>query len=226
MSAIFQDKHILITAGPTREAIDPVRYIGNRSTGKMGYAIATALLSLGAEVTLVSGPVESHLINNIKALEGKLHLMSVESAQEMYDSVAAHFAAANIAIFAAAVADYSPKEVAAQKIKKQDGPLIIELVKTKDILKEMGLRKREDQCVVGFALETDNEVPNAQKKLKEKNADIIILNSLRDAGAGFATDTNQITILDKYNNISKFELKQKEQVASDILDYISRYLHA
>jgi len=226
MLNIFKDKHILITAGPTREAIDPVRYIGNRSSGKMGYAIATALLKAGAEVILVSGPVESRLITSINALGRKLHLIQVESAQEMYDACDKHFAEAEIAIFAAAVADYTPKDVAQQKIKKQDGSLIIELVKTKDILKEMGARKAEHQCIIGFALETDNELANAQKKLKEKNADIIVLNSLRDPGAGFAADTNQITILDKYNNISKFELKQKEDVASDILDYLSQYLHA
>ncbi|MEI6313037.1 MAG: bifunctional phosphopantothenoylcysteine decarboxylase/phosphopantothenate--cysteine ligase CoaBC [Bacteroidota bacterium] len=214
-------KKILITAGPTYEPIDPVRFIGNRSSGKMGYALADQLASMGAIVTLISGPVR------IKCTQQNIHLIRVETAAQMYNACCDHFTEQiDIGIYAAAVADYTPKEVSNSKIKKNDEELQLTLVKTKDILKEMGQRKKDHQVLVGFALETDEEEYHAQQKLIKKNLDFIVLNSLKDVGAGFAVDTNKITILDKYNKITKFELKAKTAVAIDIIDYLIPFIHA
>ena len=221
MTSVFSGKKILITAGPTYEPIDPVRFIGNRSSGKMGYAIAEALASMGAEVILVSGPV------HITPTQKNIQLIKVQTAQELCDACCTYFTEEiEIGIYAAAVADYTPKEVSESKIKKNDGELVLTLVKTKDVLKEMGARKHSNQILVGFALETDQEEVHAQQKLVKKNLDFIVLNSLRDSGAGFAVDTNKITILDKYNKITKFELKDKKEVALDIIDYLKNFIHA
>jgi phosphopantothenoylcysteine decarboxylase/phosphopantothenate--cysteine ligase len=208
----------LVTAGPTYEPIDPVRFIGNRSSGKMGYAIAEVLAEKGADVILVSGPVA------IQPKHVNIRLVKVETASEMYVACMAELEQMDIGIYAAAVSDYTPKQVSESKIKKQENELVLELVKTKDILKEMGRRKKASQILVGFALETDNEEANAQEKVTKKNLDFVVLNSLNDQGAGFATDTNKITIIDKYNIITKFELKEKRKVAEDIVDYLTQFI--
>lgn len=215
----FENKTVLITAGPTYEPIDPVRFIGNRSSGKMGYAIAEELANRGAKVILVSGP--SHL----KTQHHNIQLLKVETAAQMYQACHQHFAQSQIAILAAAVADYTIENPSAIKIKKKAGEneMTLRLVKTKDILKSLGKIKQK-QLLVGFALETNNEQENALKKLKAKNLDFIVLNSLQDQGAGFAHNTNKITILDKDNKISKFELKTKTEVAKDIANYIEKQL--
>ncbi len=212
-------KKILVTAGPTYEAIDPVRFIGNHSTGLMGFELAKAAADLGAEVILISGP--SHL--NIA--HDKVKLIRVISAAEMYDAVHAHYHEVAIAICAAAVADYRPKKVAHQKIKKETEECSIELVKNKDILWSLGKNKK-NQFLVGFALETENELENALGKLERKNLDAIILNSLNDTGAGFGKDTNKITFIDKNSSIKTFELKTKAAVAADILSEIVSRIHA
>jgi len=211
--ADLNGKRILITAGPTYEAIDPVRFIGNHSTGKMGIALAERATEVGASVTLVCGPTSVPSNDRVKRL-------NVTSAQEMFDTVQKLVNDADILILAAAVADYRPKTVAPQKLKKQNTDLVIELEPTPDILASVGAQKRKDQLLVGFALETDNELNNAAGKLQRKNCDMIILNSLRDAGAGFGHDTNKITILTRHNNITTFELKSKAEVAEDILQAI------
>ena len=206
-------KKVLISAGPTHEALDPVRYLGNRSTGKMGYAIAEQAYELGAEVTLISGPVA--LKNPNKGIKR----IFITSAQDLYSEMTNHFDESDIVIMAAAVADYTPKTVSDSKIKKKDGELVIELKRTQDIL--VGLsEKKKSQFMVGFALETNNELENAIKKRKKKSLDLIVLNSLNDKGAGFAHNTNKITIIGKDNNITKFELKSKQEVAKDILNQI------
>lgn len=215
---MFTKKRILVTAGPTYEPIDPVRFIGNRSSGKMGYAIAEVLAEKGADVILVSGPVA------IQPKHVNIRLVKVETASEMYVACMAELEQMDIGIYAAAVSDYTPKQVSESKIKKQENELVLELVKTKDILKEMGRRKKASQILVGFALETDNEEANAQEKVTKKNLDFVVLNSLNDQGAGFATDTNKITIIDKYNIITKFELKEKRKVAEDIVDYLTQFI--
>ena len=218
---VFKGKKILITAGPTYEPIDPVRFIGNRSSGKMGYAIADNLAKLGAQVILISGPVSIH------PKESSIQLIKVETAAQLYEACCNYFTnQIDIGIYAAAVADYTPKEVSLNKIKKNDSELTLTLVKTKDVLKEMGMRKQSHQILVGFALETENEELHAQEKLIKKNLDFIVLNSLKDIGAGFAVDTNKITILDKYNKMIKFELKDKSAVAQDIIDYLKQFIHA
>jgi len=210
----LKNKKILITAGPTYEAIDPVRFIGNHSSGKMGYAIAERASELGAEVILISGPVSIKLANqNIK-------LIKVVSAAEMYERAKENFHNADIAIFAAAVADYTPVNPSEKKTKKDNNTFVLELKKTTDIAKSLGAIKKENQINIGFALETDNELENANKKLNEKNLNFIVLNSLQEEGAGFKYDTNKITIIDKNNNIQKFELKTKQKVAEDILNKI------
>ena len=211
----FIGKKILITAGPTYEAIDPVRFIGNHSSGKMGFAIAEVLADRGAQIVLVAGPVNvtSHH-NNIKRID-------VTSAEEMYNACIDEFPDTDIGILSAAVADYSPKDVAKEKIKKKTNLLSIDLIPTRDILAELGHRKTEKQFLVGFALETENEFVNAKKKLKNKNLDFIVLNSLKEKGAGFGYDTNKITIIDKDLRISPYELKSKQAVAIDIADMIS-----
>lgn len=211
-------KKVLITAGPTYESIDPVRFIGNHSSGKMGYAIADALANEGATVYLVSGPT------NLNISHPNINKVSVTSAEEMYKASVERFNKMDIAVLAAAVADYKPDTVADQKIKKADTNLNISLTKTKDIAAELGKLKQKNQIMVGFALETENEETNAQKKIKSKNFDFIVLNSLNDKGAGFGHDTNKISIIDKQNKIRKFELKSKKEVAQDIVDTIKEKL--
>ena len=209
----LKNKKALVTAGPTYEEIDPVRFIGNYSSGKMGFALAEQLAKQGADVTLISGPTSLHPKN--PAIE----LVSVKGAEEMFESVAKIFASTDIAIFAAAVADYKPKTKSPTKIKKNEIPQIL-LESTPDIAMEMGKIKKKHQVTVGFALETNNEQDNATSKLKKKNFDFIVLNSLNDKGAGFAHDTNQVTIIDRHNNLFKFELKSKTEVADDIVRHI------
>jgi phosphopantothenoylcysteine decarboxylase/phosphopantothenate--cysteine ligase len=212
-------KSVLITAGPTHEAIDPVRFIGNHSSGIMGFEIAKAAAKLGAEVTLVSGPTYQTVSNNL------ITLKPVISAQEMYNEVHRHFKTADIAILSAAVADYKPKEVANHKIKKEDATFTIELEKTKDILKSLGAEKQH-QFLVGFALETNNELEHAIGKLESKNLDLIVLNSLRDKGAGFGASTNKVTFITKSHTIIENELKSKTEVAEDLMQLIQKLMHA
>ncbi len=206
-------KKILITAGPTYESIDPVRFIGNYSSGKMGYAIAEAAADLGAEVVLVSGPV------SIPEPHGNIKVVKVTSAQQMYEAAMLSFPKADITILSAAVADFTPEKVQDKKIKDKEG-LTLQLKATTDIAFELGKLKKKDQITVGFALETHDELNNASEKLKRKNFDLIVLNSLKDSGAGFQHDTNKITIIGKGNKFEKFELKPKKQVAQDILKVI------
>ena len=205
----LKGKKILITAGPTYQAIDPVRFIGNFSTGKMGIAIANEAVRQGAEVHLVLGPSAEKNIDN------KIHLHRVVSAQQMYEAAVAQFETCDMAILAAAVADYTPAEVAPQKIKKKGDELTLTLIPTIDILASLG-KLKTTQKLIGFALETENEVENAQLKLQKKNLDAIVLNSLRDKGAGFGTDTNKITFITA-QQLQEFPLKHKEAVAKDIL---------
>jgi len=211
----FTGLKVLITAGPTREAIDPVRFISNHSTGKMGYALAEEFCDRGAVVTLISGPV------NITSWNAAIRVVSVISAAQMYQACCEHFAESNITIFSAAVADYTPRFVAHQKIKKKDAAFSVELIKTVDIAAEMGKRKQPGQLMIGFALETDNEIDNAIKKLYAKNLDLIVLNSLQDPGAGFGHDTNRITLLGRNEMVKNFDLKDKKDVARDIIDSIT-----
>ncbi|GAA0871645.1 bifunctional phosphopantothenoylcysteine decarboxylase/phosphopantothenate--cysteine ligase CoaBC [Gangjinia marincola] len=206
-------KTCLITAGPTYEPIDPVRFIGNHSSGKMGFEIAKAMVNQGAKVILVSGP--SHETIDSKYVER----IDVMSAAQMFDTVKKRFASCDIAIAAAAVADYTPVHVADQKIKKKKENLVLELKKTTDILKYMGDHKKS-QFVVGFALETQNELANAKEKLARKNADFMVLNSLNDKGAGFKKETNKITIIHNNGDLNEFELKSKSAVANDIVHQI------
>lgn len=209
-------KTVLITAGPTYEAIDPVRFIGNHSSGKMGFSLAEEAAKRGAKVILISGP-SSQKINN-----KNIELHKVTSAKEMLSKVLEFYDTTDIGIASAAVADYAPKEVAKEKIKKNDENLTIELVKNPDILKTMG-EKKTHQFLVGFALETQNEEENAKGKLEKKNLDMIVLNSLRDEGAGFKNDTNKIKIFTKTEK-TEFDLKSKEDVAKDILDFVESQL--
>lgn len=211
-------KKALVSAGPTHESIDPVRYIGNHSTGKMGYAIASQLLRLGADVTLVSGP------SGLNPPEGATFIQ-VTSAAEMLEACRSHFPLADITIMSAAVADYTPKVKADQKIKKTESHLTLELVKTTDILATLGETKRNNQILVGFALETQDEVANAVDKLHRKNLDFIVLNSMRDPGAGFASDTNKVTFIDQNGDREVFELKSKGEVAKDICSRVIRLLN-
>ena len=206
-------KSVLITAGPTHEAIDPVRFLGNRSSGTMGFELAKRAADLGAQVFLVSGPT------NLSINHFGIELIRVTSAEEMYTAVHNHYDSIDIAIAAAAVADYRPENIAEQKIKKQGDGLQIDLVRTKDILLSMG-EKKSGQFLVGFALETENEEENAKSKLARKNLDAIVLNSLQDKGAGFGGATNKITFIDKNSNVKAFELKTKTEVASDIWSVI------
>ena len=209
----LKGKKILVTAGPTYEAIDPVRFIGNHSSGKMGFDIARAAANLGAEVILVTGPtslqVKHSLINTIR----------ITSAQEMYTACHDHFNNVDVMIAAAAVADYRPKNIASQKIKKNDATFTIELEKTKDILASLGEIKK-NQFLIGFALETENEIENAKLKIQKKNLDLIVLNSLNDDGAGFGKDTNKVTFINNHFVIEPQELKSKEDVAIDIVNKI------
>ena len=209
-------KKVLITAGPTYEKIDPVRFIGNHSTGKMGYALAEECAARGAKVSLVSGPVQ------IKAKHPNINTISVTSAEEMYNAANAEFEDSNICILCAAVADFKPETQADEKIKREKDDLIIRLKPTQDIAASLGAKKREDQIMVGFALETNNEAENAQGKLKRKNLDFIVLNSLKDANACFGYDTNKITIIEKDGTTKAFELKSKTEVAKDIINNICK----
>ena len=210
----LKGKHVLITAGPTHEFLDPVRYIGNRSTGKMGIAIAENCLARGAKVTLVLGPVNT-------TPPSKVNVINVVDAGSMAKAVFDIKDSVDIFILAAAVADYTPEIRSEVKIKKKDGNMSLKLKRTIDIAKNLGEKKAKNQILIGFALETDSELSNAQKKLEKKNFDLIVLNSLKDKGAGFGYDTNKITILSsKDNKIKNFKLKTKDKVAQDIIDEI------
>ncbi len=212
----LKGKKILVTAGPTYEAIDPVRFIGNHSTGKMGYDIAKAAADLGAEVILVSGPTHLQLKHSLVTVE------RVTSAEEMYKVCHQYFKDMDVMVAAAAVADYRPKNVASQKIKKNDTAFSIELEKTKDILASLGEIKKE-QFLIGFALETENEIEHAKQKIQKKNLDLIVLNSLNDQGAGFGKPTNKVTFIDKNFSIEPMDLKSKEEVAKDIVNKITEH---
>ncbi len=213
------NKKVLITAGPTYEAIDPVRFIGNHSTGKMGFALAEEAARQGARVTLVSGPT------HLNTTHPNIDLVRVQSGREMYEACLKVNHEADVNILAAAVADYAPISVASEKIKKKTSEMSIDLVKTTDIAKELGERKHNGQINVGFALETNSELENAKEKIRKKNFDLIVLNSLKDKGAGFGHDTNKISIIDKENNILDFELKSKQEVAKDIINAILEKVH-
>lgn len=213
-------KKVLITAGPTYEPIDPVRFIGNHSSGKMGIAIAEALQARGAVVTLVLGPVSASNISK------NITVINVVTAQQMFDACMEQFATSDMAIMAAAVADFSPDTVATEKIKKKDEGLQLTLTKTKDILKSLGGIKKDNQVLVGFALETNNEKEYALQKLQSKNADMIILNSLADKDAGFKVDTNKVTIFTKTGEEIAFDAKPKTEVANDIIDTITSLYYA
>ena len=215
----LKGKKVLVTAGPTYEAIDPVRFIGNHSSGKMGFEIAKAAANLGAEVFLITGPSEEKVNNTL------IQRINVVTAEEMYKACHHYFPEVTIAVLSAAVADYKPKKVATEKIKKKDTTLEIELAPTKDILASLGAIKQQ-QYLVGFALETNNEIVNALSKLESKNLDAIILNSLKDKGAGFATDTNKVTFIDHEQRQVHFELKSKTAVANDIMNEILNKIDA
>ena len=210
-SQALTGQKVLITAGPTYEAIDPVRFIGNRSSGKMGVSLAKAVIEQGGEVILVLGP------SSLKPQMEGLTVEHVESAQEMYDAALKHFPDCQVGIMAAAVADYRPEQAATEKIKKKGERMSIELVKNPDIAATLGQQKKEGQILIGFALETENAEANAQSKLERKNLDYIVLNSLRDTGAGFGTDTNKVSIFTAGNKVVHFELKTKDEVARDII---------
>lgn len=217
-TSVFTGKSVLITAGPTYEAIDPVRFIGNHSTGKMGFALAEVFLKKGANVKLITGPTNLQLVNN------NLELISINSAEEMFQEVKKHWSNQDIGIFSAAVADYRPKVVSTDKIKKNSNELLLELIKNPDILHWAGQMKKDSQFLVGFALETTDEIAHATQKLERKNLDCIILNSLQDSGAGFATDTNKVTILDKQKNKSELSLKSKYEIAQEIVLYLEELI--
>ncbi|MEI6815515.1 MAG: bifunctional phosphopantothenoylcysteine decarboxylase/phosphopantothenate--cysteine ligase CoaBC [Bacteroidota bacterium] len=211
---LLMNKKVLVTAGPTYESIDPVRFIGNHSSGKMGFAIAEELARQGAEVTLISGPTSMEINNP------DINLIKIVSAEEMYKACLNSFKTADITVMAAAVADYSPSEQSSKKIKKKVQKIEIKLSPTKDILYELGKLKNKKQFLCGFALETENGIDNAKLKLKRKNLDMIVLNSLSDVGAGFQTSTNKISIINSSNKIINFGLKDKKQVAVDIVNHI------
>lgn len=216
----LKGKKALVTAGPTHEAIDPVRFIGNNSSGKMGFAIAEELANQGAEVNLISGPT------NLSISNPKVKLSRVTSAEEMYKACIDVFSSTDITVLSAAVADFKPSARADQKIKKSDAGLTVELTKTRDIAAELGKLKKPNQFTVGFALETENETANAEKKIASKNFDLIVLNSLNDNGAGFGHDTNKITLINKKHEARKFSLKSKKEVARDIVNAIIENSHA
>lgn len=207
-------KNVLVTAGPTYEPIDPVRFIGNHSSGKMGFALADAFAAQGANVTVVAGPT------TCKASQLSVKVKPVTTASQMYEAAKETFISSDIVIFAAAVADYTPSEVASQKIKKTENDMFVNLKKTTDIASELGKLKQANQITVGFALETENEQTNAQSKLERKNLDFIVLNSLNDEGAGFQHDTNKITVLHRSGEVQAFPLKSKEAVAADIVGLV------
>jgi phosphopantothenoylcysteine decarboxylase / phosphopantothenate---cysteine ligase len=215
----LKGKKVLVTAGPTHEAIDPVRFIGNHSSGKMGFAIAEALANQGAEVNLITGPTQQN------TRHPRIRVKHVMTAKEMLDACAIHFDTSDITVLSAAVADYKPSEVAKQKIKKKDETLNLSLSRTDDIAAALGKRKHNGQILVGFALETEEEENNALKKLQSKNFDLIVLNSLNDLGAGFGHDTNKVTIMDGKSKAT-FALKSKKEVAEDIVRAIIEKIHA
>lgn len=214
----FKGKKVVVTAGPTYEKIDPVRFIGNYSSGKMGLAIAEKFAGRGAEVVLVCGPV------NLKTSHPAIRRVDVESAAQMYEVTSKEFVNSDVAVLSAAVADFTPKEKADHKIKRGKDDLLLELLPTKDIAAELGRIKTASQLLVGFALETNDEEVNALSKMQRKNLDMIVLNSLNDKGAGFSVDTNKVTILDKAGNKTVYELKTKVEVAKDIVDQIASRL--
>ncbi len=215
----LRGKKIMVTAGPTYEAIDPVRFIGNHSSGKMGFDIATQAAKMGAEVVLISGPT------HLQIDPTQVTFVPVVSAQEMYDACHQYYNAMDVAIAAAAVADYRPKNIAQQKIKKEDATLSLNLEKTDDILASLGKQKTK-QFLIGFALETENEIENAKLKIQKKNLDLIVLNSLNDKGAGFALSTNKVTFIDRNFVVEAMELKSKEEVAIDIVTKIIQHYEA
>ena len=217
----FTGKKVLITAGPTYEAIDPVRFIGNHSSGLMGIEIARAFADQGAEVTLVLGP------SNISPNRNNINVLPVTSAKEMYDAVMTFFPKTDIAVLSAAVADFRPETTADQKIKKnpENDTLTLKLVKTDDILKSVGGKKTDNQVVIGFALETENGLDNAKKKLHTKNIDLIVLNEMNESGVGFKTKTNKVSIITKDDKVTEFDLKPKNEVALDVLDAIYQYIN-
>lgn len=210
----LKGKTVIVTAGPTYEAIDPVRFIGNHSSGKMGFAIAEELAGKGATVNLICGPT------NQKSCHPRIKIIPVTSAEEMFDACTGLFPGADITVLAAAVADYKPATKAEQKIKKKDEKVVLELVKTHDIAASLGKQKHNGQIIVGFALETEDEQANAIKKLESKNFDLIVLNSLQDKGAGFGHETNKVSIINRRHQIKSFELKDKQAVARDIAEAI------
>ncbi len=212
----LKGKKVLLTAGPTYEQIDPVRFIGNHSTGKMGFALAEELAKRGAEVTLVAGPVR------LKTTRTSIRRVDVVSAAEMYEAVMQEALSADIVISCAAVADFTPKEKSGVKLKRGNESLCIELLPTRDIAAELGKKKKAGQLLVGFALETNDEECNALVKLKKKNLDLIVLNSLRDEGAGFGVDTNKVTLIDRSEKTEVLDLKLKSEVAADIVDRIAQ----
>ena len=214
----FKGKKVVVTAGPTYEKIDPVRFIGNYSSGKMGLAIAEEFAGRGAEVVLVCGPV------NLKTSHPAIRRVDVESAAQMFEVTSKEFVNSDVAVLSAAVADFTPKEKADHKIKRGKDDLLLELLPTKDIAAELGRIKTASQLLVGFALETNDEEVNALSKMQRKNLDMIVLNSLNDKGAGFSVDTNKVTILDKAGNKTVYELKTKVEVAKDIVDQIASRL--
>lgn len=219
-TALLKNKKVLVTAGPTYESIDPVRFIGNHSSGKMGFAIAEEFARHGADVTLIAGPTDQELNKpGIKRID-------VTSAEDMFEKTVKAFSKAEIAVMSAAVADYTPEKVSITKIKKSGDELHLKLKKTKDILAQLGKLKTKKQTLVGFALETDNEVANAKSKLERKNLDFIVLNSLKQKGAGFGHDTNKITIIDRNGALTEFKLKSKTEVARDIVQKIIELRHA
>ena len=210
----FSGKKVLITAGPTYEKIDPVRFIGNYSSGKMGFALAETCAEQGAEVTLISGPVM------LQTRHPAIRRIDVESAGEMYEAAVKHFPKSDLAILCAAVADFTPRETADKKIKRKGKDMVLHLQPTKDIAAALGAVKKKKQVLVGFALETDNELKNAQDKLERKNLDLIVLNSLQDKDAGFRVDTNKVTIIDRHKGLSSYGTKSKKEVAEDIIDKV------
>jgi phosphopantothenoylcysteine decarboxylase/phosphopantothenate--cysteine ligase len=210
----LKGKKALVTAGPTHEAMDPVRFIGNHSSGKMGFALAEALAEKGAKVSLVCGP------NSLSLKNKSIKRIDVVSADEMFAAAKKEFKEAAITVLAAAVADYKPGKISDKKIKKSGKELTLELVHTPDIAMELGKLKKKGQFIAGFALETDHELENAKLKLEKKNFDMIVLNSLRDEGAGFGHDTNRVKIIERGNKTINFELKSKTEVAQDIVAHI------
>lgn len=216
-STQLKGKKVLVTAGPTYESIDPVRFIGNHSSGKMGFALADELAARGADVILVSGPV------SLTSKNKSIKLVKVSTAEDMYQACIRYSGDYDIAVMAAAVADYTPATVSASKIKKKEEELTLTLKKTRDILGSLGLKKTENQVLVGFALETDNEQEQALRKLKEKNADLIILNSLRDEGAGFGGDTNNVTLFFRNGEKKPLGLKSKKALAKEIVDALTTF---